>query len=320
MSVPLQPHDEVPLPEQLFRLSRLLRTAPRSAEDLAVATGQSPETTQAQLGLLQTLEPTLQVLPGTPPLYVITGDWTAAERLTLRRGLGALAERGAEPTAPLRELAARLSAPLPAHVQAALPPLAVPAQQPLHLAEVLPLVTQAWLDGRGLRFDYLRPGRAHSRRRVTLQPVLVHAHPVTLEPLLTGRETTGRRAQRTFRLGRMLGVTVLEGAPTPAPVPAPPTPQGPSLTAQLRFVGRARLQVLEGRFAHLSEPLIHADGSVEVTLQAPAGSRSVLPWLLSWGAGVQVLGPAPLREQWQTELRAALAAAEAAPPADAGAA
>ncbi|WP_158263804.1 helix-turn-helix transcriptional regulator [Deinococcus arcticus] len=318
MSVPLPPQDALVLTEQLFRLCQLLRAGPMSLDALAAATGQSPEATQAQLTLVQRLEPALQMQATTPPLYLLPGAWTPAECLTLRRGLAVLAERGAEPGAPLRELAARLGAGLPAHVQAALPPLATPAQQPLHLGGVLPLVTQAWLEGRTLSFDYLRPGRAQSRRRVTVQPLLVHAHPVTLEPLLTGRETTGRRAQRTFRLGRMLGVRVLEQGPSAAPVAPPPAPQGTGICAQLRFVGRARLQVLEGRFAHLSEPLIHPDGSVEVTLNAPAGSCSVLPWLLSWGAGVQVLGPAPLREQWQAELRAALAGASR--PSGAGAA
>ncbi|WP_198170353.1 helix-turn-helix transcriptional regulator [Deinococcus arboris] len=280
--------------------------------DLLEATGLEEEVLGNLLTELATLEPELQQdehlcwrLRAPEP------TWTAAERLTLHRGLSALATCGAEPTAALRALANRLTAPLPTHVQVALPPLPQPAQQTLAPEQVLPLVTQAWLGGHALQFEYLRPGRAQSRRRVTLQPHLICAHPVTLELLVVGRELNGRRPQRTFRLARMLGAQLHPGRPAAAPVPVPICPAASAVT--LRFTGQARLRVIEGRVPHLSEPIINPDGSVDATLQAPHDGRAALPWILSWGGGAEVLSPAPLRALWQAELRTALTAAQRPP-------
>lgn len=79
-----------------------------------------------------------------------------------------------------------------------------------------------------------------------------------------------------------------------------------TVSVELRFTGEAKYRILEGGYANLSERSLNPDASLEVTLEAPLDStglpRSVMPWILSWGAGVEVLSPAPLRAYWHHTL------------------
>lgn len=128
-------------------------------------------------------------------------------------------------------------------------------------------------------------------------------------------------------MSRMLHVTPEAGTFTPDPldpgqVPALPvtlltTQAADSVTVTLRFTGEAAFRVLEGGHACLGEPSINPDGSVDAPLLVPhdAGGvpRSVLPWLLSWGPQVQVLGPDGVRAAWQRLTREAAEVAAQTP-------
>ena len=72
---------------------------------------------------------------------------------------------------------------------------------------------------------------------------------------------------------------------------------------------------MEDGYAHLSEPVVNADFSIDTPVVAPVDlvvgfPREVLGWVLSFGPRVQVLGPPHLRAHWRNELQAALAVAE----------
>ncbi|NTY01899.1 YafY family protein [Deinococcus sp. JMULE3] len=309
--------------QRLFLLARLLRARPHTVAELAAATGQTLAVTARDLRELQSLEPELRVLPGPPQGYVIgTPDLGGAARLTLLRGLDALAARGSEPAASLAPLRAALAAPLPAHVRAALPTTGTARPAASDLA--LNAVTQAWLACRPIRFQEWQPGQ---RRAARLHPLRIEAHPVSGDLLVVGRDPDHAGEVRTYRLGRMLHVTPEDGTFTPdlldpAQTPALPCTPLPvraerSMTVTLRFTGEATFRVLEGGHACLGEPSINPDGSVDAPLLVPhdAGGvpRSVLPWLLSWGPQVQVLGPDGVRAEWLRLTREAAAVAAQTP-------
>ncbi|AWT35243.1 hypothetical protein GCM10008956_22160 [Deinococcus arenae] len=310
--------------QRLFLLARLLRERPHTVAALAAATGQSLAVTARDLRDLEALEPELRVLPGPPQEYVIgTPELDGAARLTLLRGLDALAARGSEPAATLAPLRATLAAALPAHVRAALPLPAHPAR-PATLDHALTLVTQAWLESRTIRFQEWQPG---ARRAARLHPLRIESHPVSGDLLVVGRDPDHAGEVRTYRLGRMLHVTLdtatftpdpLDPAQTPAlPVTPLPAAGAPSANVWVRFTGEATFRVLEGGHACLGEPVINPDGSVDAPLLArlDAGgtARSVLPWLLSWGPQAQVIGPDGVRAAWQRLTRDAAEVAAQTP-------
>ncbi|WP_119672559.1 helix-turn-helix transcriptional regulator [Deinococcus sp. RM] len=309
--------------QRLFLLARLLRARPHTVAELAAATGQTLAVTARDLRELQSLEPGLRVQPGPPQGYVIgTPDLDDAARLTLLRGLDALAARGSEPAATLAPLRAMLTAPLPAHVRAALPTTGTARPAASDLA--LNAVTQAWLACRPIRFQEWQPGK---RRAARLHPLRIEAHPVSGDLLVVGRDPDHAGEVRTYRLSRMLHVTpeagtftpdLLDPAQMPAlPVTPLPATGAPGMTVTLRFTGEATFRVLEGGHACLGEPSINPDGSVDAPLLVPhdAGGvpRSVLPWLLSWGPQVQVLGPDAVRAAWQRLTREAAEVAAQTP-------
>lgn len=89
------------------------------------------------------------------------------------------------------------------------------------------------------------------------------------------------------------------------------------VTVRLRFRHDAARHILKSGHAGLSEPYLNPDGTIDTTAQARVDAdglpRELLPWLLSWGPRVQVLGPPEVRELWRRELRAAAEAAEVEP-------
>ncbi|GGL06425.1 helix-turn-helix transcriptional regulator [Deinococcus radiotolerans] len=321
-----EPTERVQIPiQRLFLLARLLRDRPHTVAELAATTGQTLAVTARDLHELEGLEPDLRVQPGPPQRYVIGVGQSLddAGRLTLLRGLDALAGHSGQGSASLEPLRRILTDALPAHVQAALPSPPRTAR-PAALDQALTAVTQAWLACRPIRFQEWRPG---ARRAARLHPLRIEAHPVTGDLLVVGRDPDHAGEVRMYRLSRLLHVTLEDGTFTPDPLdpsqtpalPSVPQPagKGPSVNVLLRFTGEAKFRVLEGGHACLGEPIINPDGSVDAPLLAPLDAqglpRSVLPWLLSWGPNVQVIGPDAVRATWQRLTQEAAAAAQQLP-------
>ncbi|MBB6100125.1 putative DNA-binding transcriptional regulator YafY [Deinobacterium chartae] len=174
----------------------------------------------------------------------------------------------------------------------------LPSLEPTEEA-VLRTLRAAVLGQRVVSFVYHRPQSAPRTRRV---------YPLALVHLsgawMLGAFDPVRGGRRTFRLSRMEEVQVLtdtfEPDPTWSAEPAAKRERH-GLTVRLRFPSELRRTVQERpsffRTNEQETPL-----GLEVTLQVGA-LQDILAWVLSWGAGVQVLEPAELREAVRAEAR-----------------
>lgn len=317
--------------QRLFQLSRLLRRNPHTLAELMEALGGTPGgIIRRDLAELRSLEPDLHELPGRPMRYAIgtprpspVDRLPPADLLALHSLATLLIHRTNDQQASLQRVAGHLASTLPEHIQNVLAkaaPAAPEGKQPTRQELNLERATLAWMNRQALQFEYLKPGKRAERRTSIIQPYFIQTHPVTLDVLVIGRDTTQHGEIRTFRLAQMLNLRLAEQT---YDIPADFNPRdlvhaqwgpmhhaAPSVTVELRFTGEAKYRILEGGHANLSEPLINPDASLDVTLEAPLDSsglpRSVMPWILSWGAGVEVLGPAPLRAYWHHTLSRAL--------------
>ncbi|WP_264777963.1 helix-turn-helix transcriptional regulator [Deinococcus aetherius] len=331
--------------ERLFRIARMLREGHLSVRDLALRLFPTASVggegwpaieraVQRDLLDLERLEPQdFERLPGRPPRYTIRTHRTtlhpvevlalhAAARLTYHRAPGHRVHHHAALT--------RLTTWLPERVQ----PVVARSFSDLgrrRSREDLNLehAATAWLGGHPLRFEYQKPGGSGRWRTNIIEPYLIEAHPSNLDLYVIGRETTYHHDVRTFKLSRMRALYVLRDTTYRIPESFDPgeffhaawgvigSPGRQTVTLHLRFSADAAYRILEGGYAHLSEPVINPDGSIDTSLEAPVDERGfpreVLPWLMSFGARAEVLGPPALRAHWQAELRAALARAEAEP-------
>lgn len=336
--------ETLPKAERLFHLAALLREGQFSVRDIALRLypgalvgGEGwpgiERAVQRDLEVLELLEPEFERLNVRPPRYRIPTHRTtlhpvsllalyAAARLMYHRAPGNRLHH--------QEALRQLTAWLPERVrEVAGRGMEDIGKRRSRESMNLEHVGSAWADGHPLRFEYRKPGGSGQLRTNIVETYLIEAHPVNLDLYVIGQETTYHRAVRTFKLSRMQNVHVLREQSYVIPRTFDPHTflhsawgvvgsQGNSaMTVQLRFRHDAAYRILEGGYAHLSEPFLNPDGSLDTSVQAPVDAtglpRELLPWILGWGPRVQVLGPPELREHWQQELRAAAEGAETEP-------
>ncbi|EYB69207.1 type 11 helix-turn-helix protein [Deinococcus phoenicis] len=184
--------------------------------------------------------------------------------------------------------------------------------------QALEVVARAWDERRVIRFDYKRPN-GELERGNELCVYFVEVSRTNLAPYVIGLERQRRQAVRTFKLSRIVSPVTLRDSYS---IPDSFNPRdhltdawgviggANPITVRVRFTPDAAYRVLEGGYPNASEPLIYPDGSVDLDIRAGADHtglpRELLPWILSWGPRVEVLGPEPVRRHWLSELRAAL--------------
>ncbi|WP_034386322.1 YafY family protein [Deinococcus sp. YIM 77859] len=166
-------------------------------------------------------------------------------------------------------------------------------------AETLRRLRAAVLGRRAVAFAYHKPDAPVETREV--YPLsLIHLNGVWL----LGAFDPARGARRTFRLTRMAEVRLLpqtfELDPRWRAGPAPERERR-GVRVRLQFPDELRRAVRE-RPHFFQTAAQDVAGGFEVTLQV-RDLRDVLAWVLSWGAGVQVLEPPELREQVREEAR-----------------
>ncbi len=181
-------------------------------------------------------------------------------------------------------------------------------------------VAQAWFEHRVLRFDYSAPigsGRAH---RNELEVYFFEINPINLAPYVIGYERTYFREVRTFRLDRITGASVLDDAyvipdtfdPHEVLASAWGIVGGPRLEVKLRVHGRVAHRIHDRPHRNLRVDETTESGDLLVTVTSGYDRHGIpidlLPWLLGWGAGVEVIGPDHVRDALGRELRAAAAA------------
>lgn len=338
------PRDELSQVERLLTLASYLHKNKATVKQLALhldpslplegkAWRAAERCVQRDLNLIAKFE-TLEKTPGRPPRYFIPSPRAffsdahllilhAAVRLTYHRATG-LAQLH-------REALENLLHALPPHVQH----ISRRAMRNIGRRQGnedlnLERAAQAWMGAHRLQFQYRKPGGSGTLRTNIVEIYLIEAHPHNLDLYLIGQEITFHHQVRTFKLSRLINPQVLTN--TRYVIPDDFNPQQflssawgivgaqgqPTETIHLRFRADAAYRILEGGYAHLSEPFINPDGSIDTTLEAPLdGSglpREVLPFIYGFGPRVEVLGPPHIRAHWQQELRAALEQAEREPP------
>ncbi|WP_188961522.1 helix-turn-helix transcriptional regulator [Deinococcus aquiradiocola] len=327
--------------ERLFRLAALLREGQLTVRDLALKLYPAAlvggdgwpgieRAVQRDLRDLERLEPDFLALKGRPPRYTIQTHRTrlhpvevlalhSAARMTYHRAPGQRLHH----QAALK----KLTGWLPERVQ----PVVARSFSDLGRRRSredlnLELAAQSWLDGHPLRFEYRKPGGSGTWRTNIIETYLIETHPGNLDLYVVGRETSYHRDVRTFKLSRMQRLHVMTEHTYSIPDTFEPQEffhaawgvmggtAGQLETIHLRFSADAAYRIMEGGYAHLSEPVVNCDGTIDTSVTAPVDPvigfpREVLGWVLSFGARVQVLGPPHLRAHWQQELQAALTVA-----------
>lgn len=187
-------------------------------------------------------------------------------------------------------------------------------------------VATAWLDGRVLTFDYRRPnGEVESGNELCVY--FIEISRTNLAPYVIGLERRRRGLVRTFKLSRMVNLSLHPDTYEPDPDFDPRAflsdawgvigSQEP-LTVTVRFAPEAAYRVLEGGFPNAT--LIRRDGGVEMEFRAGTDHtglpRELMPFLLSWGPRAEVLSPPHVRAAWLAELRETLARYDTPPDPD----
>jgi proteasome accessory factor B len=184
------------------------------------------------------------------------------------------------------------------------------------LTRHLRLLARAWSERRIVELTYdaatYSPGRPLRRSRV--HPYLLEASATTRALYLIGFDES-RGAVRTFKLQRILELSL---APETFDA-ADSTPVQDDLgrawgvitdqeevEVELRFAPSVASLVTETTW-HPTERVAHeADGSVTWRARVP-GTIEIKRWILGWGADVEVVGPAELRDQVAATYRKAAA-------------
>ncbi len=205
-----------------------------------------------------------------------------------------------------QKLAGGLPEVLEAHVRGTLDLMARRAPEGAAERTVIQRLTRAWAERRVVEIRY-RGGiydPTKGTRRARVRPYLIEPSLATRALYLIGWDET-RGGMRTFKLDRIEEVG-LAGERFEAP------PDGsieetlgqawdiiadqPAVDVVLRFSPVVAARVAETRWhpSERTEPA--ADGSLTWRARV-SGTLEIRSWVLGWGADVEVLGPAELREE-----------------------
>lgn len=212
--------------------------------------------------------------------------------------------------AALRKLAVTLPRPLTDHLKRAAERVQAHGSGQRHVS-VLEALAEGWGDRRKVQVDYRSPRSGALRQRVIA--------PYALEPTASGIYVIGHDDWagdiRTFKLDRLEGAAVLAEPFTVA--------EDFDLEAFLDSGWRIMagedtqevvLRFTESAAAHVAERRWHPSQTLDLLPQGGclltvcvAEPLEMQPWIRSWGAQVEVLAPAWLREQIADELAQAAA-------------
>lgn len=235
-----------------------------------------------------------------PPLHL-----TLEEAVMVSLGLGAV--RGAfdaEYAAAAERAARKLDAALPdgrrAEVRRLLERVQLIESEEARYTPTLRGLRGAVLTNRSVRFRYHAPGGVSER----------HADPLRLVRMngvwMLSAHDHARGGHRTFRLDRIENLQPGEAATHVTPPAArSPGEERRALRIRLRFAPQMERWVRERPNYYQVDETSGPDG-YELGFQV-RGVADLLPWVLSWGAAVQVLEPPELAERLKEEARRRLA-------------
>ncbi|NTU77865.1 MAG: transcriptional regulator [Chloroflexales bacterium] len=165
----------------------------------------------------------------------------------------------------------------------------------------LEVLTQAWADRRMVRLRYRTPSRELTEREVA--PYFIEVSRSTPAAYVIGFDRL-RGAIRTFKIERIERAELLDEA---YEVPADFDPYDflarawgvmdeREVEVHLRFNAVAAARARESLWHHSQRLVERADSGCDLHMTI-GGIREVLPWVLGWGADVEVLAPAELRAE-----------------------
>ncbi len=168
----------------------------------------------------------------------------------------------------------------------------------------LETITRAWADRRVVRLRYRTPNRELTERDVA--PYVVEVVRNAPGAYLIGFDRL-RDAIRTFKIERIEHAELLEDT---YHIPADFEPYSVLARAwgvmddadvqiHLRFSATAAPRVRETLWHHTQRLAEHPNGGCDLLLTV-GGIREIMPWVLSWGAEVEVLAPHELRAEIAT--------------------
>jgi proteasome accessory factor B len=191
---------------------------------------------------------------------------------------------------------------------------------------VLRVLTEAWAGRRVVAIEYdAGVYEATPRlRRTRVRPYAIEPSALTHALYLMGYDEE-RRARRTFKVERIQSASMARETfePEPGARPAQQLLRAWDVMADertedvvLRFSPNVARRAAETRWHPSQETEWQPDGSL-VWQGRIAGTREIRIWIMGWGADVEVLAPAALREEVAAELeRGARLYSPSGPPRD----
>lgn len=201
------------------------------------------------------------------------------------------------------------------HVERALDDLSRHPKDELFIRHVR-VLTRAWAERRVVALDYdpAQYAGGSERRRAVVRPYLLEPSLQTHALYLIGWDET-RNALRTFKLERIRDVSLLPQTFEPQDPEAMQATlrqawdiiaDQPPVEVVLRFAPSVAARVREATWHPTQRVEAAADGSL-VWRATVSGTIEIRLWILSWGADVEVLEPASLRDDVAATLRRAAA-------------
>lgn len=169
---------------------------------------------------------------------------------------------------------------------------------------ILETLTRAWADRRMVQLRYRAPNRETTEREVA--PYFIEVSRSTPAAYVIGYDRL-RGAIRTFKIERIERAMLLDESYTIPPDFDPYTFLSDAwgvmdevkTAIHLRFNAQAAPRVRESLWHHSQEMADRADGGCDLRMTI-GGIREILPWVLGWGADVEVLAPDELRQEVAT--------------------
>lgn len=290
--------------------------------ELANAYGVNPSTIFRDLGMLQGMGSMLSrrgrryVLDRRRQLYQVklTIDETLALYLAARLLSRHTDEYNPHVVKALEKLAdaLRARAPLMAkHIDEAASVVRRRSARPNYV-ETLETLTRAWAEGRKARVVYWSYSKGETTERV-FAPYFIEPFGIGYATHVIGYDDL-RQGIRTLKLERILSATLTdERFETPADfAPAQKLDSawgivwneggGEDIEIRLQFTPRAALRIQESVWHSSQRIESQPDGSCIFTVHI-GSVLELKPWIRQWGADVEVLSPASLRDEVIQEIR-----------------